>query len=324
MLNHPVRAWNASEMTRLVESSIRSFEEMKRNLVAFSSVVALGLAMAACGYSEDEWQAQLAKYNAEVAKNKAANQRVADLEQQLEASKNRVAGLEMQLEAMGLDINKLNTALADRGQALADLNADMDKMRKALTEYQARAATLERIKERMLTLRKKLESLTRLGLNVNIRKNRMIISLPGDILFDSGKTELKEEGKNVLREVAKVVRNDQTLLARDFQVAGHTDNKPLKGGPYLDNWGLSLMRARTVLVFLVTPTDIEPSGYGANRIEPGGGLPTSRWSAAGYGETDPVAANDSPDNMQKNRRVELIVMPNVEEMLDLKSLTAVP
>ena len=58
MLNHPVRAWNASEMTRLVESSIRSFEEMKRNLVAFSSVVALGLAMAACGYSEDEWQAQ--------------------------------------------------------------------------------------------------------------------------------------------------------------------------------------------------------------------------------------------------------------------------
>ena len=192
---------------------------MKRNLVAFSSVVALGLAMVVCGYSEDEWQAQLAKYNAEVAKNKVVNQRVADLEQQREALKNCVAGLEMQLEAMGLDINKLNTALADRGQALADLNADMDKMRKALTEYQARAATLERIKERMLTLRKKLESLTRLGLNVNIRKNRMIISLPGDILFDSGKTELKEEGKNVLREVAKVVRNDQTLLARDFQVA---------------------------------------------------------------------------------------------------------
>jgi chemotaxis protein MotB len=297
---------------------------MKRTLLAFSCVMALSLGMAACGYSEEEWQAQLAKYNAEVAKNQAANKRVADLEQELGIAKNRVNELEMQLEAMGLDVNKLNTALADRGQALADLNSDMDKMKKALSEYQARAATLERIKERMLALRKKLEALTRLGLNVNIRKNRMIISLPGDILFDSGKTELKPDGRNVLREVAKVVRNDQTLMSRDFQVAGHTDNKPLKGGPYLDNWGLSLMRARTVLVFLVTPTDIEPSGHGANRIEPGGGLPQNRWSASGYGETDPVVTNDSPEQMQRNRRVELIVMPNVEEMLDLKSLTTVP
>jgi chemotaxis protein MotB len=296
---------------------------MKGIRLAFLGVIALALLMA-CGYSEEEWQAQLSKYNAEVAKNQAANKRIADLEQDLETAKARVSGLESQLEGMGLDINKLNTALADRGQALEDLNSDMEKMRKALAEYQARAETLERIKARMIALRKKLESLTKLGLNVNIRKNRMIISLPGDILFDSGKTELKAEGKNVLSEVAKVVRNDQTLLSRDFQVAGHTDNKPLKGGPFLDNWGLSLMRARTVLVFLVTPTDIAPSGHGANRVEPGGGLPTARWSASGYGETDPVAPNSSPDNMQKNRRVELIVMPNVEEMLDLKSLTTVP
>lgn len=297
---------------------------MKTIRLAFCGVLALTVGMAACGYSEEEWQAQLAKYNAEVAKNQAANKQIADLEQALDSEKQRVQGLELQLEGMGLDINKLNLALADKGQALDDLNMDLDRMRKALVEYQARAATLERIKERMLTLRKKLESLTKLGLHVNIRKNRMIISLPGDILFDSGKTELKEEGKNVLREVAKVVRNDRTLLERDFQVAGHTDNKPLKGGPFLDNWGLSLMRARMVLVFLITPTDIAPSGYGMNRVEPGGGLPTSRWSASGYGETDPVATNNTNENMQKNRRVELIVMPNVEEMLDLKSLTTVP
>lgn len=297
---------------------------MKGIRLAFLGVIALALTMVACGYSEEEWQAQLAKYNAEVAKNQAANKRIGELEQEVKIAKDRVNELEMQLEAMGLDVNKLNEALASRGQALADLNSDMERMRKALAEYQARAATLERIKARMLALRKKLEALTRLGLKVNIRKNRMIISLPGDILFDSGKTNLKDEGKNVLREVAKVVRNDRTLLERDFQVAGHTDNKPLKGGPYIDNWGLSLMRARTVLVFLITPTDIEPHGYGANRVEPGGGLPPSRWSAAGYGETDPVAPNNADENMQKNRRVELVVMPNVEEMLDLKSLAAVP
>lgn len=297
---------------------------MKGFRLAFLGVLALALAMVACGHSEEEWQAQLGKYNAEVQKNQVANQKIADLEQGLDAAKNRVNELEMQLESMGLDVNKLNSALESRGEALANLNSDMERMKKALAEYQARAATLERIKARMMALRKKLEALTRLGLKVNIRKNRMIISLPGDILFDSGKIDLKDEGKNVLREVAKVVRNDSTLLQRDFQVAGHTDNKPLKGGPYLDNWGLSLMRARTVLVFLITPTDVEPHGYGVNRVEPGGGLPSSRWSASGYGETDPVTPNNTPDNMQKNRRVELIVMPNVEEMLDLKSLAAVP
>jgi len=72
------------------------------------------------------------------------------------------------------------------------------------------------------------------------------------------------------------------------------------------------MRAREVLTFLVNPAEAKTGG---------GGLPADHWSAAGYGETDPVTGNDSPENMQKNRRVELVVLPNVEEMLDLKSLT---
>ena len=294
--------------------------------VCRACVVAIlgGVVFSACGYSEEEWQAQLGKYNAEIAKNQAANQRIATLEKELSASKTRVGDLEAQLQAMGMDITKLNVALSSRGEAMAEQEATLQQMKKALTEYQARAAVLERIRERMLTLRRKLDSLTRFGLQVSIRKNRMIISLPGDILFDTGKVELKTEGKSVLQEIARVIRSDKTLSARNFQVAGHTDNQPLKGGPFVDNWGLSLMRARTVLVFLVTPTDAKPSGYGLGRIEPGGGLPTNRWSASGYGETDPVAPNTSTATMQKNRRVELVVIPDVEEMLDLKSLTSVP
>jgi len=290
---------------------------------AFFSVACLALGAAACGHSEEEWQAQLAKYNTEVQKNQAAQKQIATMQQQLDASKARVTELESQLQAMGMDLNKLNEALATKGQALENLNTDLAQMRNALAEYQARARTLEAIKARMLALRKKLESLTALGLKVNIRRNRMIISLPGDILFDSGKTDLKPEGKRILLEVAKVVRGDPQLLERDFQVAGHTDNQPLNRPPYYDNWGLSLFRAREVLKFLISPADIKPSGVGPSRVEPGGGLPPAKWSASGYADTDPVAPNDNPQNMQKNRRVELIVMPNVEEMLDLKSLANV-
>ena len=72
------------------------------------------------------------------------------------------------------------------------------------------------------------------------------------------------------------------------------------------------MRARQVLVFLVTPTDDKGQG--------GGGLDPKHWSASGYGDTDPVATNQTPEGRGKNRRVELILMPNVEEMLDLQSL----
>ena len=74
---------------------------------------------------------------------------------------------------------------------------------------------------------------------------------------------------------------------------------------------LPVWRARTVLVFLISNVDSRDGG---------GGLDAARLHAAGYGETDPVAPNDTAADREKNRRVELVLMPNVEEMLDLKSL----
>jgi chemotaxis protein MotB len=191
--------------------------------------------------------------------------------------------------------------------AVAGQAATLEEQNRALAEFKARARQLEQIKARFEMLRKKLDELTKLGLAVNIRRNRMVISLPGDVLFDSGRESLKKEGKEILQKVANVIKNDGTLLQRDYQVSGHTDNKPLQGGQFRDNWGLSLMRAREVLLFLVG--------------DKGGQLPQQHWSAAGFAETDPVASNDTDDGRQKNRRCDLIVVPSVEEMLDLKAIT---
>jgi chemotaxis protein MotB len=134
----------------------------------------------------------------------------------------------------------------------------------------------------------------------------MVISLPGDVLFDSGKDTLRKEGEDILKKIAGVIRSDKSLMDRDFQVAGHTDAAPLNSGPFQDNWGLSLMRARSVLLFLI----------GRN-----GNLPRKHWSAAGFADTDPIAPNTTKDGQQKNRRCELIVLPDVDEMLDLTKLT---
>jgi chemotaxis protein MotB len=253
----------------------------------------LSFAAPGCGHSEEEWQLQLDKYNKLDAEHKATAK-------ELDEAKAKVADLEKQLRSMGVDIQ-------DRDKKLGALSASLEEQARALAEYKARAHQLELIKARFEALRRKLDELTRLGLAVNIRHNRMVISLPGDVLFDSGRDTLKKDGLEILNKVASVVKADPQLLSRDYQVAGHTDGVALKGGTFHDNWGLSLMRARQVLLFLVG--------------EKGGQLPTQHWSAAGFADTDPIASNESDDGRQKNRRCDLIVVPSIEEMIDLKAIT---
>ncbi len=250
---------------------------------------------AGCGYSQEEWD-QKVREN-ESLRNQLAAQRQANKK------------CETDYADAQHEIEQLKRALKERGVNLDNLSAELDEERKALEEYRRRAEQLDQIRKRFELLRSKLQKLTSLGLKVEVRDNRMVIQLPGDVLFDSGREKLKKDGENILRQVAEVIRNDSDLKKREFQVAGHTDSKPLKGGVFIDNWGLSAMRARSVLIYLTTPTDAG-----------GGGLDSTNWSAAGYAETDPVASNDTDEGRAKNRRVELVVLPNVEEMLNLNSL----
>lgn len=260
-------------------------------------LAALLLGATGCGHSEDEWQAKLKELDAANTKLNKVSADKKKCDDDLAQATDDIAGLRAQLaKATGQagDLSKLN---AEQKELIERLKKEKEQ--------------LDAIKARFDQLRKKLESLTKLGLNVTVRNNRMVIQLPGDLLFASGKTDLQPKGKDMLAQVADVISKDAGLASRTYQVAGHTDNKPF-GGPYKDNWGLSLMRAREVVVFLTNPKDGR---------DPGGGLDSKKWSAAGYADNDPIAPNDTPENLAKNRRVELVVLPNVEEMLDLKSLT---
>ena len=256
-------------------------------------------AVGGCGHSEEEWQAQLDKYE-------QLAQQHSDLQAELDKERDRAKQLMQELEKMGV---KLNTTGSEKDKMAKSL----EDMRSALDEFKKRADALERIKARFELLQQKLKQLTDLGLDVKIRNNRMLISLPGDVLFAAGKDELSKKGRTVLGKVANVIGSDDSLRKRHYQVAGHTDNQKLKktADMFKDNWGLSAMRAREVVVFLVTDE---------GKKDGGGGLPPKHWSAAGYGATDPIATNATKFGRQKNRRVELVILPDVEEMLDLQSL----
>jgi chemotaxis protein MotB len=267
-------------------------------------LVALGLAVSGCGHTDEEM---------------AAKQREIDkLSADLKAAKDQIAADAEKYKSAQNDLEQLNERLKAAGIAHKE---EADKLKQALAEYKQRADQLAIIEQRFRDLKARLDKLTQVGLKVVVRNNRMVIQLPGDILFDSGKDELKVQGKEVLGQVADVIRNDKELNNRYFVVGGHTDNAPYPaGGAFKDNWGLSLARSRQVLVFLIAPTaPAKPPAKGPT----GGGLNPKKWAAAGFGETDPQAGTmetQNKDEMQRNRRVELVVQPNVEEMLNLGAI----
>ncbi len=271
------------------------FSSLRRPTILF---LLLSLGLTACGYSQEEWDQKLRENES------LTNQ----LKAQTDAHKKSQSDYQEAVQ----EIDTLKKQLADRGANLDNLNQSLAEQRKALEEYARRTEQLDAIRKRFELLQTKLQKLTQLGLKVEVRNNRMLIQLPGDVLFDSGQDHLKTEGSKILMQVADVIGKDADLSKRRFQVAGHTDSKPLAGGVFKDNWGLSAMRARSVLLLLTSPPDAK-TGVG-------GGLSPANWSAAGYADTDPVASNDTDEGRAKNRRVELVVQPDVEEMLNLKSL----
>ncbi|HSC86537.1 MAG TPA: OmpA family protein [Polyangiaceae bacterium] len=248
-----------------------------------------------CGYSQDEWD-QKVRENEELRAQLSSEQRA-----RAKSESDYADALE--------EIDSLRNQVMEGGLSLDSMNANLEAQKKALEEYAQRTAQLQQIRERFDILKGKLAQLTKLGLKLEVRDNRMVIELPGDVLFDSGKDELKKDGQAILLKIAEVVRSDVDLRKRHFQVAGHTDDRPFVGGNFKDNWGLSAMRARSVLVLLTTALD-----------KKGGGLDVRNWSAAGYGSTDPVADNTSDEGRAKNRRVELVAQPDVNEMINLGSI----
>jgi chemotaxis protein MotB len=95
--------------------------------------------------------------------------------------------------------------------------------------------------------------------------------------------------------VATVLKD---IKDRKYQIAGHTDNVPIKSKRFKDNWELSAARALEVVHFLIDQ----------------GGMDSKSLSAAGYADQLPVSPNDNTENKQKNRRIEIVLQPNLEDL----------
>lgn len=209
--------------------------------------------------------------------------------------------------AFGLDADERRRALEADAAALNHVLRELSGERKVLgslvdsTKAEARAAAraqraAEARAETFRALALKLKRMTDAGsLSVSLRDGRMVLALPNDVLFESGSASLSKPGREVLAAVADALRS---LPDRHFQVAGHTDDRPIQTATYPSNWELSAARAIQVVRLLL-----------------GEGVPASALSAAGYGEFDPVASNDAAATRAKNRRIEITLVPTISELV---------
>jgi chemotaxis protein MotB len=191
------------------------------------------------------------------------------------------AGLNAQLKQTQTQLASLATNLKTTTGQLNDLQKQQDAAQARLAEYQK--------------LANQLQQMTKAGtISVSIRKGRMVVNLPAGVLFDPGSAEVSDAGKVTIDQVAQALGQ---ITDRDFLVAGYTDNQPIHTNQFPSNWELSTARAVSVVEILQTA-----------------GIDPIHLAAAGYGEFDPIADNATPDGQQQNRRIEVIIMPNLDEL----------
>ena len=163
-------------------------------------------------------------------------------------------------------------------EKISKLKSDLSELERAKQELE------RRLKDEINGKQVKVEMLPR----------GLVITFVAEVLFDSGKANLRKDSMPKLDKVAAVLNT--TVADLNVGIEGHTDNQPIKKSGWKSNWELSTARALSVLHFL--------SEKGVN--EP-------RLAATGYGEYKPVATNDAKDGRQKNRRVEIVILPKVEK-----------
>lgn len=124
---------------------------------------------------------------------------------------------------------------------------------------------------------------------------RVVIGMASDVLFGSGSADLSAEGASTVMEVARAL--GRRAADHDFQVEGHTDNQPIASAQFPNNWYLGAARAITVSQKMVEA-----------------GFSTKHISAASFGDLHPVASNDTADGRAKNRRIEIVLLPDLSEL----------
>lgn len=232
----------------------------------------------------------------------ATRDKLSDTESDRDAKKKRVKELEGELTTASASLSELSAAEREKRERIQKLMKDMEATESELLALRKQQEQTKKRLDAFSKLNNRFRALVDTGkLQVDFRNGQMVLKLPSGVLFASGKAKLSSAGETALAEVLEILKEFQ---GRRFLIAGHTDNLKVRSRRFKSNWHLSTARAVSILEFMIE------AGFAPKSL-----------GAAGYGEFDPVAPNDSAENRQLNRRIEIILVPDLSE---LPNLTADP
>ena len=208
----------------------------------------------------------------------------ATMQSELEAKNLELQRKEDALMALESELNAKQLLLADREQRVNELEEAIRRKDEATQLLKTKVANA-------------LKGFESQGLSVVYKNGKIYVSMEAKLLFASGSTIVEANGKKALIELAKVLENEKEL---EIIVEGHTDTDKLASGSHpKNNWELSVLRSTSVIDILTANSKMNPS----------------QLMAAGRSEYHPV----DPENKAKNRRIEIIISPNLSELYDIIS-----
>jgi chemotaxis protein MotB len=235
-------------------------------------------------------------------------------------SESQLSGSNLEKSAIQLrkDTARLNDELSDLREKYSAMDANYAKLRNnSSTEINKLSDDLktreQRLKEVEEVLRKRDEAtnqlkeklnqallgFTKSGLTVDIKNGKVYVSLTDKLLFPSGSIVIDEKGKQALAQLANVLKEQPEI---NIAVEGHTDTQKIKNlGQIKDNWDLSVLRSTSVVRFLTEEQKVE----------------SVRMTATGKGEFQPLGSNANADGRSKNRRIEIVLSPKLDELYNL-------
>jgi chemotaxis protein MotB len=313
---------------------------MKRNLLfaLLSSSVLLSSCVSSKVYKDlEDRHAQLQEDNSDLSRE------FDDLEARFRQNENDLAALQVQYEQTKAERDRLqeeysstktsyeklkasydaleansSSALAENSRRNRELLAELDAKEEALLQEKNR---LEKLQKDLAARSKRVDELESMiaakdakmnalknaiskalvnfegkGLTVEQRDGKVYVSMENKLLFNSGSWAVGAEGRKAVQQLASVLAQNPDIAVL---IEGHTDNVPYKGsGQLTNNWDLSTKRATAIVELL-----LENSGINAENL-----------TAAGRGEYAPVASNDTAEGRAKNRRIEVILTPKLDEI----------
>jgi chemotaxis protein MotB len=263
---------------------------------------------------KNQLEADKNKLQTELDKTKAERDKLASdyaaTKKNLDNLKASYAALEKDSnDALEANINKNRQLLADLEAKQKALTAEQDRLNKLKKDLEASSARLAELEKMMAdkdaamkklkeTLSKSLKAFEGKGLTVTEKDGKVYVSMENKLLFESGSWTVGSEGKKAVDLVGKVLGDNPEI---SVLIEGHTDNDKITGtigGGVENNWDLSTKRATAIVNILTANAKVKKENL----------------TAAGRGEYAPLMSNDTAEGKAKNRRIEIILTPKLDEI----------